>query len=95
MMGSVEHANRSGPGEQGFTMIEVMFAAVYLAVGLLGIAAMQDIALSRNQDAKRITVATNLAVEMLERVRFNSPNNDAVLEDSTCDEVFWESSWFF
>ena len=56
-------------------MIEVLFASVYLAVGLLGIAAMQDIALSRNQDAKRITVATNLAVEMLERVRYNSPNN--------------------
>lgn len=64
-----------GRGEQGFTLIEIMFAAVYLAIGLLGIAAMQDIALSRNVDAKRISIATNLAVEMLERVRFNSPAN--------------------
>ncbi len=61
--------------ERGFSLIEVMFAAVYLAVGLLGIAAMQDIALTRNVDAKRISVATNLAVEMLERIRFNAPNN--------------------
>lgn len=66
---------KGGPGEQGFTLIEVMFAAVYLATGLLAIAAMQDIALSRNVDAKRISIATNLAVEMLERVRYNSPNN--------------------
>ena len=67
--------NPSSGCEGGFTMIEVLFAAVYLAVGLLGIAAMQDIALSRNVDAKRISVGTNLAVEMLERVRYNSPNN--------------------
>ena len=62
-------------GEGGFTLIEVMFATVYLAVGLLGIAAMQDMALSRGVDAKRLSVATNAAAEMLERIRFNSPSN--------------------
>ncbi len=66
---------RGRPGERGFTLIEVMFAAVYLATGLLAIAAMQDIALSRNVDARRLSIGTNLAVEMLERVRYNSPNN--------------------
>lgn len=75
MMGSVEMGSGSGPGEQGFTLIEVMFAAVYLAVGLLAIAAMEDIALSRNVDAKRMSVATNLAAEMIERARFNAPAN--------------------
>ena len=75
MARSMKRGNGVGRGEQGFTLIEIMFAAVYLAIGLLGIAAMQDIALSRNVDAKRISIATNLAVEMLERVRFNSPNN--------------------
>ena len=59
----------------GFTLIEVMFASVYLAVGLLTIAAMEDIALSRNVDAKRLTIATNLATEMIERIRYNSPAN--------------------
>lgn len=62
-------------GDKGFTLIEVMIALVYLAVGLLAIAAMQDIALSRNVDAKRLTIATNLTTEMIERIRFNSPNN--------------------
>lgn len=62
-------------GDKGFSLIEVMIALVYLAVGLLTIAAMEDIALSLNVDAKRLTIATNLATEMIERIRFNSPNN--------------------
>jgi type II secretory pathway pseudopilin PulG len=60
---------------EGFTLVEVMLALAFLTVGLLGMAAMQDIALSRNIDARRLTVATNLATEMLERIRFNSPAN--------------------
>ena len=61
--------------EKGFTLLEVMIASVYLAIGLLTIAAMEDIALSRNVDAKRMTIATNLATEMIERIRYNSPAN--------------------
>ena len=56
----------------GFTLIEIMFAVVFLSIGLLGIAAMQDIAISRNVDGRRLTVATNLAAEMLERIRYNA-----------------------
>lgn len=61
--------------DAGFTMIEVLIAMVYLTIGLLGIVAMEDVALSRNVDAKRITIATNLATEMIDRVRMNSPAN--------------------
>ena len=71
----VEGTAKAMRDEGGFTLIEVMFATVYLAVGLLGIAAMQDIALSRGVDAKRLSLATNVAAEMLERIRFNSPAN--------------------
>ena len=56
-------------------MIEVLIAMVYMTVGLLGIIAMEDVALSRNVDAKRITIATNLATEMIDRIRMNSPAN--------------------
>jgi type IV pilus modification protein PilV len=61
--------------QDAFTMIEVLISMVYLTIGLLGIIAMEDVALSRNVDAKRITIATNLATEMLDRVRLNSPAN--------------------
>lgn len=66
-------------GERGFTLIEVMFAVIYLSVGLLGIAAMQDTAIARNTDARRMNYATNLTVEMLERIRWNSPANATLL----------------
>lgn len=45
-----------------------------LAVGLLGLAAMQTMALSHNVDAQELTTATNLAAEMLERIHYNRAN---------------------
>jgi prepilin-type N-terminal cleavage/methylation domain-containing protein len=51
----------------GFTLIEVMVAMAYLTVGLLAIA--------RNVDARRLTFATNLAGEMVDRIRYNSPTS--------------------
>ncbi len=70
--GAPPHASRLTP--YGFTMIEVMIALVILSFGLLGIAAMQGIAVSRNVDAKQLSAVTNLADEMLERIRFNAAN---------------------
>ena len=69
--------------EAGFTLIEVMFAVVFLSIGLLGIAAMQDIAISRNVDGRRLTVVTNLAAEMLERIRYNAIGNSKQLPGAT------------
>jgi type II secretory pathway pseudopilin PulG len=78
----IEHTENQRK-EAGFTLIEVMFAVVFLSIGLLGIAAMQDIALSRNIDGRRVTVATNLAAEMLERIRFNAIGNSKALPAGT------------
>lgn len=76
MAQSFFRSERSGAlSEGGFTLIEIMFAAVYLTVGLLAVAAMQEIAIARAADAKRMTVATNIATEMIERIRYNSPAN--------------------
>src|SRR6185436_3169122 len=58
----------------GFSLIENMIALVVLTIGLMGLAAMQDIGLSRNVNANEITVATNLATEMVERIRNNTKN---------------------
>jgi type IV pilus assembly protein PilV len=60
--------------QRGFTLIEVMIAMVVLSFGLLAIAAMQDMALGRNVDANEMSIVTNIAADMLERIRFNRPN---------------------
>lgn len=60
--------------EGGFTLLEAMLALSILSVGLLATAAMQDMALSRNVDSKELGLATNLATEMIERIRYNTIN---------------------
>ncbi len=51
-----------------------MLALLLLAVGLLAIAAMQDMAFSRNVDTNELSLVTNLTTEMIERIRFNARN---------------------
>ncbi len=77
----IQRGNRNGQrprlqdGNQGgFTLLEAMIALMLLTIGLLGLAAMQDIALSRNVNANDLSLATNLASDMLERVRYNEQN---------------------
>jgi type IV pilus assembly protein PilV len=63
--------------ELGFTLIEVMMAVVILSVGLLALARMQGIALGKNMNANQLTVASNLATDMIERIQFNKWNATA------------------
>jgi type IV pilus assembly protein PilV len=60
--------------QSGFTLVEGMIAAAILSVGVLGVAAMQGIALTRNVDSTELTRATNLAAEMIERIQYNRKN---------------------
>lgn len=64
-------------GQSGFTLIEGMLAAIVLAVGLLAVAGMQGISLSRNVDANEISRVTNVAADMVERIQFNRRNATA------------------
>jgi len=79
MRGIGRERKQAGRDEQGFSLLEVLVANVILAVGLLAIAAMQDIALSKNVDAKRMGLATSLATELIERIRFNAPANSTAV----------------
>ena len=63
--------------QRGFTLIEVLISMLILAIGLLGLAAMQAISLRDNQDAYYYQQATLLAYEMQDRIRGN---------------VYWENS---
>ena len=64
-------------GESGFTLLEGMFAAIVLAVGLLAVAGMQGISLGRNVDASEMRRVTNLAADMVERIQFSRRNATA------------------
>lgn len=59
---------------RGFTLIEGMIALVVLSFGLLAVSGMQAVALSRNVDANQMSLVTNLAAEMVERIRYNRAN---------------------
>jgi len=55
----------------GFTLIEVLIAITILAVGLLGVAALQVTSVRVNQSANFRSQATALAASMLDAMRAN------------------------
>lgn len=57
--------------EKGFTLMEVIVSAGVLAVGVLGMAAMQGMAFSKNVGANDLSIVTNIASDMMERIQNN------------------------
>lgn len=55
----------------GLTLIEVLIAVLVLSIGLLGFAGLQASALQFNHSAHMRTTATNLAYDMVDRMRAN------------------------
>jgi len=55
----------------GFTLLEVLIALLVLAIGLLGLAALQTTGLRSNQMATIRTLATQIAYDMTDRMRAN------------------------
>jgi type IV pilus assembly protein PilV len=65
-------SNRSARrGVRGVTLIEVLVALVIVAVGLLGLAGMQVRGLSIQKDAHGRAIATQLALDLADRMRSN------------------------
>ena len=58
----------------GFTLLEVLVAMLVLAIGLLGIAAMQVRGLQHNHDAYLRSQISVLASSMVDRMRMNRAN---------------------
>jgi len=57
--------------ENGFTLIEVLISAAILGVGVMGMAAMQGMAFTKNVDANDLSIVTNIASDMMERIQAN------------------------
>lgn len=58
--------------QQGLSLIEVLIAALILAIGLLGIAAMQAVTLRNSQSAFDRTQAVVLSYSMFDAMRGNA-----------------------
>lgn len=68
MQGSQTHTGQDGH-ENGFTLVEIMVAAVVLLVGVLGTLSMLDQAVGRTSANSNRVGATNLARELVESAR--------------------------
>jgi type IV pilus assembly protein PilV len=71
---------------RGYTVIEVMIALTMLAIGTMGIVAMQKVTAIANRDAKNLVIANQVARTWLERLRtdavqWNHPSVDRATSD--------------
>lgn len=57
--------------ERGFSLVEVLVALLVLAVGMLGLAALQNMGLRLGHQSYERTQATLLIYEMIDRMRAN------------------------
>ncbi len=56
---------------QGFTLLEVLVAMIVLAIGLLGLAGLQAVSLTRNNESNFRQQAALLAYDITDRMRAN------------------------
>jgi type IV pilus assembly protein PilV len=63
--------NRPISKPAGFSLLEILIAIFVLAIGLLGLAALQTTSLKNNHSALYRTTATVLAYDIIERMRLN------------------------
>jgi type II secretory pathway pseudopilin PulG len=61
-------ASRAG-GEDGFSLVEVLTAAVILMVGLIAVAQMFVVSTQQNMSARRVTTTAVLAQQKIEQLR--------------------------
>ena len=72
-----------GRGAQGMSLIEVLVSVMVLGVGLLGIAAMQSIALRGGQGSLESSQAVMATNSIIEAMRANRANAAAYVYDGT------------
>ncbi len=60
--------------DSGFTLLEVMVAALIVGTSLFALVGMQAFSFGRNVDGREVTTASNLAADMIDRIEFNRRN---------------------
>ncbi|MDR2365458.1 MAG: type IV pilus modification protein PilV [Zoogloeaceae bacterium] len=64
-------------GSAGFSLIEVMVAALVLGLGLVGLVGLQVVSLKMNQAALSRSIASDYAYAMIDKIRSNAINRRA------------------
>ena len=70
---------RAGSNSDGFTLLELLISTVILAVGLLGVAALQTVAIQGNVEGRNFTFASTMIGEKIEELR----NGNRTIADHT------------
>lgn len=65
------NSNSTIDKQAGFTLIEVLVAAIILSVSLLGVLALQGVSKYSSYEARQHTLAFYAATDMVERLRLN------------------------
>jgi len=75
--------------QRGVTLIEILITLLVLAIGLLGLAALQGVSLRAGQISMNRTQATNLAYEVIDHARAN--RSQIALNGSLPNQPFFEN----
>ena len=68
--------------QRGMTLIEVMIAMIILGIGILGVSGMQVVSIQQNRSALFRGEATQLANDLMDRLRVNTDINYSALVDA-------------
>lgn len=77
------HRTKYKASNKGFSLIEVLIAMLILAIGFMGIAALQFKGLKYNTDALFRSQISVLAYDITDRIRLNSANAAAYVSTYT------------
>jgi type IV pilus assembly protein PilV len=64
---------------QGFSLVELLFSVLIMAIGILGVAALQVVSLQQNRNALYRAEAVQLANDLMDRMRVNTQVNYTAL----------------
>lgn len=88
----ITEVKRKSPNRvSGFSLIEVLIAVVILAIGLLGVAAVQVVSLQQTNNSYLQTKANLHAQDIAERIRLNGGNSLSTSEVSEIEAEIKES----
>lgn len=68
--------------QNGFTLIEVLCALLVLAIGILGVAVLQNISIEGNSNAIRLTTAATWGGDAIETLMARPYDHDDLVDDN-------------